>query len=441
MLVIANETLAGAAVLLVLLGLLGRTSAAQPGQDDASSLGLVTPKVARQVITVGGPEADVTGFTSRAIQIAVDAVAQRGGGTVRLSPGRFEITGPVRLPSHVALVGSGEGTVLHRADGFRSRFVVDADYGMRVVTVEDPSGFQPGVGVQIWDDEALKNCWLVTTATVAAVEGNRVYLDTRTVMDYQKERNGWVSTSTPVVQAVDARDVRVADLTVEGNAANNDRINGCRGGAVYLHKVKDAVVENVTVRDFNGDGISWQITENVQVRSCDVGRCTNFGMHPGTGSYRSVVENCRIHDNGSDGLFLCWRVQHGVFRNNQIWGNGRHGISIGHKDTDNLFEGNRVFGNALHGIFFRNEDEENAGNRNIFRDNIVEDNGAREPAFAIWIGGYTRDLLFEGNTFRDSGKGTQVGGVRIGVHAGPVELRGNRFEGLRERVRKDEREP
>jgi len=431
----------GLVAALACAAMMGRVWAGEPLQGSPDSQGLVTPRIQPAVITVGGPDADVQGFTSRAIQIAIDAVAHRGGGIVRLLPGRYEIQGPVRLASRVALVGSGPETILHKADGFRTRSTIDADYGMLVVTVADPSGFAPGVGVQIWDDAGLRNCWLVTTAIVTAVEGNRVYLDSPTVLDYQKERNGWVSTSTSVIQGIGVEDVRVANLIVDGNAEHNDRINGCRGGGIYFHKTRNAVVESVEVRNFNGDGISWQITEDVAVRNSEVHHCRNLGMHPGTGSDRSTVENCRIHDNGADGLFLCWRVQHGVFRNNEIWGNGRYGISIGHKDTDNLFEGNHVHHNALHGVFFRNEDEENAGNRNTFRNNVIEDNGAEEPAFAFWIRGHTRDILIEHNVLRDSGVGTQIGGIRIGAHAGPIEIRNNRYEGLKERVRRDAKEP
>ncbi len=45
------------------------------------SIGLVDVKYAEQVITIGGPDADIPGFTSVAIQIALDAIKTRGGET------------------------------------------------------------------------------------------------------------------------------------------------------------------------------------------------------------------------------------------------------------------------------------------------------------------------------------------------------------------------
>ena len=93
-------------------------------------IGLVDVKYAEKIITVGGADADIPGFTSGAIQIALDAIKTRGGGTVKLNPGVFDIIGPVRIPDNSALIGSGKTTILKKCDGFRTSYTIDADYGM-----------------------------------------------------------------------------------------------------------------------------------------------------------------------------------------------------------------------------------------------------------------------------------------------------------------------
>src|SRR5512140_2687356 len=72
----------------------------------SQSIGLVKQRQAEQVIAVGGPEADLQGFTSQAIQIALDAVKSRGGGTVKLNPGVYNVIGPLRLSDNTSLIGS-----------------------------------------------------------------------------------------------------------------------------------------------------------------------------------------------------------------------------------------------------------------------------------------------------------------------------------------------
>lgn len=110
---------------------------------------LVTPKVAERTITVGGADADISGFDNQSVQFAIDAVAKTGG-TVKLNPGLFTIMSPVRMKSNVNLIGSGEETILKRAEGVQTNFTIDADYGELKLTVADADGFEVGMKVQVY---------------------------------------------------------------------------------------------------------------------------------------------------------------------------------------------------------------------------------------------------------------------------------------------------
>lgn len=397
----------------------------------AQSIGLVTIKQSEQVITVGGPDADIPGFTSDAIRIALDAIKSRGGGIVKLSPGTFQITGPLRLADNTSLIGSGKSTVLKKCDGFRTSFIIDADWGMLKAVVKDASGFRRGMGIQLYDDEHNQG-WDVTTAVITDIQDNVIYFDNNTNNDYISSLNGTVSNGCSVVEAVGVENVRIADLSIEGNKSTNDYINGCRGGGVYIHKSKNCLVENVKINEFNGDTFSWQVTENITIRACEAANGNGLGFHPGTGSDHSIVENCISHNNKGDGIFLCWRVQNGVFRNNTVFANGDNGISIGHKDTDNFFENNHVFENSNHGIFFRNENEQNSGHRNTFVGNVIENNGMKRESSGFFIGGETHDISITGNTIRSAGKGNQSTAIVVGSKSSKITASGNQISGLKE---------
>jgi len=363
---------------------------------------LVTPMRDPVRVTVGGPEADIPGYTSRAIQLAVDAVKARGGGTVRL---------------------------------FTTEFLVDADWGMLKVTVQDSGGFRVGGGIQLFDD-LHHNGWDVTTARITSIRGNILYLDNATVNDYIASENGTISNSFSLIEGIGVENVRISDLTVDGSKSSNLYLNGCRGGGVYLHKARNCIIEGVTVRNFNGDSFSWQVTKNITIRRCEAAYGTGLGFHPGTGSDHSIVEHNTSHHNEKDGFFLCWRVQNSVFRNNTSYGNGRYGISIGHKDTDNLFENNHIYENAFHGVMFRDENEQNAGHRNTFRGNVIENNGTSgEDAYGFYISGVTHDIVIEDNTIRSTGQGRQVCAVFVGKDTDRITVRSNRISGHPETVR------
>jgi hypothetical protein len=386
------------------------------------------PEKVLRTITVGGSEADISGFTSKAIQTAVDALLLHGGGIIKLYPGTFEIMAPVHLYSTMELIGSGTETVLHKVDGSRTNFIVDADYGEKKLTVEDPSGFDLDMGVQI-SDSVNNNAWAVSTSIITKIEGNVIYIKDYLLRDYRADRKGVISNSCSVVSAVECENIRIADFTIDGNKATNDVINGCRGGCIYLHKVKNVLVEDVIIKDFSGDGISWQITENVTVQNCEVSECRKGGLHPGTGSYKTVIERNNIHNNERDGLYVCWRVQNGIVKDNKFHHNGRYGLCTGHKDTDMIFENNYINNNGKSGVFFRKESALNAPHGNVFRNNIIEDNGIKVKGYGLSFNSPVEGTLLEGNIIRDTGKGTQQAAVYLYSKDLSIDLRKNRISG------------
>ena len=387
---------------------------------------LVTPRTQERVITVGGAGADIQGFTNSAIQRAVDALPAAGG-TVKMGPGEYMIMSPVRLPSHVKLVGSGRETILKRIDGFNSKFIVDADFGELKLTVADVSGFQVGMSIQVTTDDH-SSCWDVTTGTITDIVGNIVYIDAHLVRDYDAEQNGVITNAGSCVGVTGAEDVYISDFTIDGNKEENDLLDGCNGGGIAIMKSRDVTVENVTVRNFNGEGITWQITENVTVRNCEISGCTNMGLHPGTGSPNSLIEDNNSHDNRV-GLFICWRVQHSVVRNNRFHNNREVGISTGHKDSDVLFEKNHIFENGGDGVEFRNEDDLNSPHRNTFVENTIENNGVTKNGYGLSFRGRPSDVVVKNNIIRDTGKGTQKAGIYIHQNVPPIKTENNKMSG------------
>jgi hypothetical protein len=132
------------------------------------------------------------------------------------------------------------------------------------------------------------------------------------------------------------------------------------------------------------------------------------------------VRNNLSEGNGADGVYVCWRVKHGVFENNTLVANARDGISIGHKDTDNLFVGNEITGNSRSGIMFRGESEAMGAHRNVFEDNRILDNGGGQHDAAILMRGHHHDVVFRGNTIGHSG---ESGDERVGIRYGEGVIR------------------
>jgi hypothetical protein len=386
---------------------------------------LVHVKQQERSITVGDDSADIQGFNSRTIQLGIDWVAETGG-YVKLTPGLFEIDTPVRLKSNVSLSGKGGETVLKKSKGVQSPYVIDADYGELKVTVKKPEGFKIGMKIQV-TDEQNSGCWNVSTAYITDIVDNVLYLDKGMIRDYHADRNGLISNASSVIEIINAHDVIVTDLSIDGNRKENFFADGCNSAGILAMRSERVIIDNVTVKDFNGEGISWQITENVSVKNCEISGSGNTGLHPGTGSPFSQIINNNVHHNDRDGLFICWRVYESRGEGNQFHHNGRFGLCTGHKDTDVLFKNNHIYENKDDGVHLRGEKESNAPHRNTFVGNVIENNGTGGSAFGFVINSPAQDLVLKNNVFKNSKK-TQKAAIYVRKNGLMPQLEGNRFD-------------
>jgi parallel beta-helix repeat protein len=375
------------------------------------------PPAQRAEIRVGIDAGDLQGNDQRALQAAVDYVAQLGGGTVRIGPGRFELRNALRLRDNVAVIGTPGETILAACEGISTALAADGDANERQITVADASGLRIGDGVAIQD--RTSGGFEVTTATLVSQTGPQTFqLSAPLYLDYLVSQQATAKLTFPVIGGWNVKNVVVEGLTIDGNRDKAELLNGCRGGGIYLFECENVTIRHCTIRRYAGDGISFQVSSRVTVENCLAENNGGLGIHPGSGSQRPVVRNCRSLANGSDGLFVCWRVKHGLFEGNEIRGNERAGISIGHKDTDNLFRGNTVVGNHSAGLLFRKEDEAMGAHRNVFENNEFLDNGqdGGKSAAAIVIQGPHHDLVFRDNKIGNSRPG---GKPTVGILVGP----------------------
>jgi nitrous oxidase accessory protein NosD len=263
----------------------------------------------------------------------------------------------------------------------------------------------------------------VSTAYITDVYENIIYVDKGMIRDYRADKNGLVSNASSVIEAIDVENVLIYNLVTDGNRKENFFADGCNSAGILILRSKKVTVDNVYVKDFNGEGISWQITENVTIKNSEISGSGNTGLHPGTGSPFSTIENNNIHNNDRDGLFICWRVYQSQVSNNKIHDNGRFGICTGHKDTDVNFSFNHIYNNKSDGVNLRGETEPNAPHRNTFISNTIENN----TGYGFSVNSQAKDLVLKDNVFKNSAK-TQKAAIYIYNGGSTPKLENNQFE-------------
>src|SRR2546421_1185268 len=127
-------------------------------------------------------------------------------------------------------VGGGPGrTVLAACDGFSTRLAADGDCNQREITVADASHLRVGDGVAVLDKRAGGG-FGVTTATLTARLGPNVFGISRPLyFDYLTSQQAVARLAFPVVGGWQVKHAAVEGLTVDGNRAKAEPLDGCRG--------------------------------------------------------------------------------------------------------------------------------------------------------------------------------------------------------------------
>lgn len=421
--------------LLFLLGVIGFFPSLAFVQDTpraTASLdesGLTTNRPMRfaqnMVLTVGQSAGDLQGNDDKIIQAGVEYLNRMGGGTLRILPGTYELRNSIYLHPHIALCGSGEETVLKKSASVSTPLTRDSDWYEYGVQVTDSKGFSPGGGIILQSKSESGEGLNVLLATITGVRDNFIFFDRRTQKNFWLSGQANASTIFPILTAENVDDVSVQDIVLEGNRAENENLNGNYTGAVFLQYCNRWSFKNVIARNYNGDGYSFQVCDDIHFQDCQSMNNAGLGFHPGSGSQRPLFRNC-IAKGNNEGIFFCWGVSFGLVEDCTLSENKKFGINFGHRDTDNTIRRCAIERNGEVGIVFRPETPEfRNGNRNRIEECAIRDNGSGAEGIGIDIQSTTRDILICNSRIENTYPKEKQVGIRIGKEAKEILLQNN----------------
>jgi hypothetical protein len=381
----------------------------------------------RLTITVGPSKADLVGSDDKALQAAVDYVARMGGGTVHVLPGVYKLRNSVYLQSRIRLLGSGGESILMKEPSLFSKLATDSDWYDQEITLADPAGFRIGDGICLRAKNPHNSASTVIKRTLVARSGNRFKLDKALRENLWLKGDPTAETLYPIVSGEFIADVTIENITLDGDKEHNQNLDGNYSGCIWLQDCNRITMRGVTARNNNGDGISWQVCHDVRVEQCHSHDNTQLGFHPGSGSQRPLIRNCKSERN-DQGIFFCWGVKYGLAEKNLLADNRSYGVSIGHNDTDNIVRDNDIVLSGKVGVLFRGEAKSFAGHRNRIENNRIIDSGP-ETGVGVDIQGETESITLARNEICETREPLSRIGVRIGEKAGEVQLVENRIDG------------
>jgi hypothetical protein len=388
----------------------------------------------RLTITVGNRNGDLIGSNEKVLQAAVDWVARMGGGTVRVLPGVFRLRNAVHLASKVRLLGSGSDSVLIKEPSVTTKLAADSDWFDQEITLKDASGFQVGDGICLQTKNPHHGGKDVYKGTLIARSGNRFKLSKALRKNFWLMGDSQIATLFPILNCEFVEDVVIENITLDGNKAQNENLNGNYAGGIFAQDCSRLTFRGVTSRNYDGDGMSWQICHDVRVEGCHSHDNTGLGLHPGSGSQRPVMRNNRLERNNI-GIFFCWGVRNGIAEQNQCLENRSYGVSIGHRDTDNLIRDNDILRSGRTGVLFRPErGKDFAPHRNLVENNRIIDSG-KSDGIGVDVQGQVESITLLKNDIRETREPAARTGIRIGPETRDVKLIENRIHGFATSVR------
>jgi polygalacturonase len=364
--------------------------------------------------------------SAAAIQAAIDAAPH--GGRVVLPAMELALDRGIELRSGIELVGQGAGTVLRKSPGRVYPLSGYHNYGMCDVPLQSSDGLEVGMTVSVRDQP--RGGFYSTFARITWIDGDWVGLDHGIEADYSAEHEPCLSTAYPMIFGHAIAGAAVRDLVLDGARQDQEAaMDGCRGGAVYFANSRDVEVSGIRERNYQGEGIGFQMCRDMRVRDCDAGANLGNGIHPGAGSTNCLIERCTGLENGQSGFFFCVRANHITVSDCTFEGNGI-GVSIGTRDCNNLIESCRILDNRGPGVVVRTSPSPTEVHSCIVNHCRIDGNATHEGDAQVAVPGDAHDLIIEDNEIVGSSS-RQTAGILIDEAARQVYCENNRISDCR----------
>ena len=143
---------------------------------------------------------------------------------------------------------------------------------------------------------------VVIKRTLVARSGSRIKLNEGLRSNVWLAGNPTCASLFPLLTSERTHDVWIENLALDGSRANCENFNGNYGGCVFIQDCSRYTFRNLVTRNYNGDGISFQVCHDIVVEGCHCHDNADLGVHPGSGSQRPLIRDNRLvaTNNGSN---------------------------------------------------------------------------------------------------------------------------------------------
>jgi hypothetical protein len=275
--------------------------------------------------------------------------------------------------------------------GHVTRLAEEAVPSNRWIRVTDPGICKPGHAFTLTGKGDL---WDYHYNVMTAVTGDTVYLERP--LTVTAPTGSLVKLAFALITSEWQERIGVESLTLRGIRTPTFKADwsGFQLAAFHTRNCTNVTLRNVTVENWNADGISIQGGAEALVEQCTSTGCTGHGFHPGTGLVTGLFTRVHSAGNGGDGLYYCWHNEHVDVVDSIFTNNGHHGVGgLGIPgDMHCTVARNLIADNGAAGVNVTGGPD--SGNRVL--NNTIRDNSRKKPG--EWPGVTLYALYQEGSS-------------------------------------------
>jgi parallel beta-helix repeat protein len=260
--------------------------------------------------------------------------------------------------------------------GYQAQLTAAAAKGDSTIQVDLPALAKPGYAIAMSGEG---DQWNHHYNVIRSIAGNTLTLDRP--LTITGKPGDPVAFVFAMITAEGQTHIGVENLTIRGYVTKSFAAPwaGFMLGGIHTYNCSNIVIRNVTVENWNGDGISIQTACNVLIRDCQATGNFGHGFHPGTGMKKSRFEKLTSLRNDGDGFYYCWSNHETDLYDSVLKGNNGSGVGGLGNPHDNhcTIAGNTIEDNGECGIHAYGGDP--SGTYNVIRNNIIRNNSRNKP--------------------------------------------------------------
>jgi hypothetical protein len=359
------------------------------------------------------------------IQLAIDSLPATGG-KVQLTDGTFNINTPLFPKNYTVLCGMGMTTTILKGTATLGSSVITRTDGSPTPVPLRTTTAAPSIGIQLSDFKIDGSIMLIVDQGLITAQGGKgIFMR---FLSFATFENIWIYRTPATGFGSDAHKNCTYINCIATECGQCQKIDGtgeyvgCHGFGIGTSEIADEslTVTACTARDNIHAGIALEstgstgIAKQMCITNC-VSEQNKYGFEVrdiGLGNITEVkISGCQARNNTLHGLYVWIKPQYLSIYGNIFIANGGNGAFFNNTGS-NLHRLNSIFANNIcsnntgHGI------ASYSGSLNI-TGNLVSGNAGR-GIFITPVGGQVYDILINGNTVLDNGRGgTTDDGIRI----------------------------